>query len=98
MNYELWRIKGYFEPTQELVPHASDNIKKHVPPPICNEDLSNNGAWLIRYDATNNPCLYRTFSPPTLGAMQGLEQIACGVEDLLAIYLALDDFIYLRGE
>jgi len=75
-----------------------DNIKKHVPQPICNEDLTQDGAWLVRMDANNQPCLYRTFSPPTLGAMQGLEQVACGIDDLLAIYLALDDFIYLRGE
>jgi len=82
----------------EFVVHASDNIKKHVEPPICNEDLSKNGKWLIRFDANHQPCLYRTFSPPTAGAMQGLEQVACGIEDLLAIYLELDDFIYLRGE
>ena len=82
----------------ELIPHESDNIKKHVEPPICSEDLSKNGKWLIRFDANHQPCLYRTFSPPTAGAMQGLEQVACGIEDLLAIYLELDDFIYLRGE
>jgi len=83
-----------------FVPHESpsDNIKKHVPPPSCSEDLTKNGQWLIRYDANNQPCLYRTFSPPTIGAMQGMEQVASGIEDLLAIYLALDDFIYLRGE
>lgn len=91
MTEPIWQSKGF-------VPNASDNILKHVPPPIASEDLSKDGAWLIRFDANNNPCLYRTFAPPTLGAMQGLEQVASGIDALLAIYLALDDFIYLRGE